>query len=262
MTADKPRKAPDPVAETLDADVPLPMAEEGDGPHLRIFDPTRGARRLDLGEGEFVIGRALEADVLLADPYVSRRHAVLVRQGGECWIEDAGTKGGTLVNNERITKQALKDGDTIQIQDFVLQYRDGSGESDADEEEPTPAQKVFRAQYNYLPDSMSVRYRHVLVPPQKVFAPGDTVVVGEGGVLIPAKEIRCDEGWILEIEILWPDSQRRRFFGEFMGKLSRNLMCVKLHTRQEEKNFAWFETAKRDSWHEAKVEKRQGGSRS
>ena len=63
------------------------------------------------------IGRAAANDVVLAEPAVSRRHAEIVKADGGFHIRDAGSTGGTHLNNERTPPEGrlLKDGDTITV---------------------------------------------------------------------------------------------------------------------------------------------------
>lgn len=62
-----------------------------------------------------VIGRE-GAEIVLADPEISRRHARLKLVEGAPAIEDLGSTNGTLVNGERITGvRVLIAGDTVQL---------------------------------------------------------------------------------------------------------------------------------------------------
>ena len=62
-----------------------------------------------------VIGRSPDCDVFLDDVTVSRRHAVLVDEGGRFSIEDQGSLNGTFVNRARIDRVELENGDEVQI---------------------------------------------------------------------------------------------------------------------------------------------------
>jgi hypothetical protein len=71
-------------------------------------------RRVELGV-EVVIGRQ-EADLVLEDPEVSRRHAVLRRSGESVVIEDLGSTNGTFVEGERIRKPiTVGPGDQVRV---------------------------------------------------------------------------------------------------------------------------------------------------
>lgn len=88
-----------------------------------------GEKRIALTEGEHLIGRDPEADVLLDSSTVSRRHARLVVTGEGAVLEDLGSKNGTTVGGTRITDAVtLHNGDGIVCGQVVLTYREsGAG---------------------------------------------------------------------------------------------------------------------------------------
>jgi pSer/pThr/pTyr-binding forkhead associated (FHA) protein len=67
------------------------------------------------------IGRAPDNDVLIDDPSVSDHHARLSTEGEKLVIEDLGSMNGTSVNDQRVTRSTLRDGDNIQIGEHTLQ---------------------------------------------------------------------------------------------------------------------------------------------
>ncbi|HWK27044.1 MAG TPA: FHA domain-containing protein [Solirubrobacter sp.] len=74
-------------------------------------------------EGErLTIGRSPEAEIFLDDVTVSRDHAVLVRRGGEWFLDDSGSLNGTYVNRRRIESHKLADGDELQVGKYKLTY--------------------------------------------------------------------------------------------------------------------------------------------
>ena len=68
-----------------------------------------------LEKGKTVIGRSPQADIPLKDAGVSREHSEIKIDGEKATIKDLGSTNGTFVNNKRITRHVLKDGDKIQI---------------------------------------------------------------------------------------------------------------------------------------------------
>ena len=69
---------------------------------------------LEINATHCIIGRErAAADVILRDPNVSRRHAELTFTGSDWSIEDLNSTNGTFVNNRRITRCPLRNGDLL-----------------------------------------------------------------------------------------------------------------------------------------------------
>jgi len=70
---------------------------------------------------EVAIGRQ-DGDLVVEDPEVSRRHAVLRRSGGSVVVEDLDSTNGTFVNGERIRSPiAVGPGDQIRVGQTTLE---------------------------------------------------------------------------------------------------------------------------------------------
>lgn len=73
---------------------------------------------LELGEGQFAVGRSAGCQLSLDDPLVSRRHALLTVTDEGVTVEDLGSRNGVVVNGARIaaaTRVHLDPGDRITI---------------------------------------------------------------------------------------------------------------------------------------------------
>ncbi|WP_394835334.1 GGDEF domain-containing protein [Pendulispora rubella] len=69
-----------------------------------------------LEDGETLIGRTSTAKIRLTDDGISRRHARIVQNGTEVFIEDLQSANGTAVNDEKVSlSRELHDGDKIRI---------------------------------------------------------------------------------------------------------------------------------------------------
>ena len=69
---------------------------------------------IEVNAAHCIIGRErAAADVILRDPNVSRRHAELTFTGSDWSIEDLNSTNGTFVNNRRITRCPLRNGDLL-----------------------------------------------------------------------------------------------------------------------------------------------------
>lgn len=82
-------------------------------------------------EGDVLnLGRAPDSHiVVLNDKRVSRRHAVLKREGANYVLEDLGTSNGTYVNGQRIERHTLAQSDVIRLGQTEFTYRVATAES-------------------------------------------------------------------------------------------------------------------------------------
>ena len=67
-----------------------------------------------------VIGRGRGADVVIAEPTMSRAHAAIGYDGEGFFVQDLGSTNGTRVNGTREQKSSLKDGDEVQLGKLLL----------------------------------------------------------------------------------------------------------------------------------------------
>ena len=83
--------------------------------------PVAG-RTVEIGSG-CTIGRE-GCDVLLPDPEVSRRHAVVRVADGVASVEDVGSTNGTWLNGRRVEGRAeLRAGDELRLGNTVWHVR-------------------------------------------------------------------------------------------------------------------------------------------
>jgi chromosome segregation ATPase len=100
--------------------------DNNDSPQ-RVSEPTAdGATRLLIrtdAESEVVhvlgrkttVGRTPDNDLQIDAKFISRHHAVILAGPAHAIIEDLNSTNGVMVNNRRITRQPLKDGDNVII---------------------------------------------------------------------------------------------------------------------------------------------------
>jgi pSer/pThr/pTyr-binding forkhead associated (FHA) protein len=86
---------------------------------------TSPPRALDVGDNRNVLGRALDADVVLSIPEVSRHHALVVRRDNEVLLSDIDSANGTALNGARIGRApvAIVPGDRISFGDAEFTFR-------------------------------------------------------------------------------------------------------------------------------------------
>jgi two-component system cell cycle response regulator len=91
-------------------------------PTLVVLLGSDAGLRIPLLKPEVTLGRTSEADVLLHDEQISRRHA-LVRSDGQAYtLVDLNSTNGTRVNQDRVTQAVLKEGDKIFLGSTVLKF--------------------------------------------------------------------------------------------------------------------------------------------
>ncbi len=79
------------------------------------YSDINGSHSVDLDRDSTSIGRSPGQDVVLTDPCVSRRHAIIVREGDTYTVIDQNSTYGTFVNAMRIERAILKLGDVLQM---------------------------------------------------------------------------------------------------------------------------------------------------
>ncbi len=82
----------------------------------------RAGETYELTADRVTIGRHPNADIFLDDVTVSRNHAVVEKTGDGFVISDEGSLNGTYLNRRRIERQALADGDELQIGKYKLTF--------------------------------------------------------------------------------------------------------------------------------------------
>jgi FHA domain len=119
-------------SSTSSAAAPLPDAEPlwlvdvresvaGQGPHL-AWDGGGEVELAPLPEGFTRIGRSIVADIHLSGPTVSRRHALVHREGSLVRAVDDHSLNGLFVNGEQVDWRELEDGDRLEVGGFALHF--------------------------------------------------------------------------------------------------------------------------------------------
>ncbi len=107
-----------PVMNPLQAGVPHLTWREG---------APAGGLEVALEKGRLTIGRGNEADVRIESLLVSRQHANIVQEGTEWVLCDNDSTNGTYVNDNRVARWALHQGDRIRVGPAVLVFHQAGG---------------------------------------------------------------------------------------------------------------------------------------
>src|SRR5712675_725405 len=90
------------------------MPDAPPAPRLVITDPL-GRRIVPIDKPLFSIGRRSETDLRLPGADISRVHAEITLENGQCTIRDKQSRFGTFINNERTNEKVLAHGDQIRF---------------------------------------------------------------------------------------------------------------------------------------------------
>jgi serine phosphatase RsbU (regulator of sigma subunit) len=86
------------------------------------YDPST----IKMDKMRLTIGRSSRNDICIGDPFASRLHAELKREGEQVILVDAGSANGTFLNGQRITGTIpLHPGDLIRIGETEIEYSAG-----------------------------------------------------------------------------------------------------------------------------------------
>ncbi|MDQ1557902.1 MAG: phosphoserine phosphatase RsbU/P [Pyrinomonadaceae bacterium] len=94
-------------------------------PDLIVNYPDRAPDTFPLGRLRITIGRSARNDVCIPDPFASRVHAEVRREGDSYVLQDLGSANGTLYNGDRVEAALpLTPGGRIQIGETEIVFRD------------------------------------------------------------------------------------------------------------------------------------------
>ena len=102
-----------------------------------LIQESNGAREFEIVDQEVSIGRELDNALRLADPSISRHHAMLGKTPDGYEIKDLGSSNGVLLNGAKVESGLLKDGDRITLGQLQLTFIDPQ----ATERMPPPAKE-------------------------------------------------------------------------------------------------------------------------
>lgn len=96
-------------------------------PELIVKYPDRAPDRFPLGRLRITLGRSARNDLCIPDPFASRVHAEVRREGEEYYLQDLGSANGTLYNGGNVEGTiTLTSGGRIQIGETEIVFDDGT----------------------------------------------------------------------------------------------------------------------------------------
>jgi hypothetical protein len=85
---------------------------------LVVKRPRQAEVRVPLDRSEMIVGRDPACDIVLQEDSASRKHARIARnEGGYFEVTDLNSENGVLVEDERVKRMTLLDGDSFVVGD-------------------------------------------------------------------------------------------------------------------------------------------------
>ena len=103
--------------------VPKPATEA----HLTRIEVRSEGETLSehfFGAGRIIVGRSPDNEIYIKSKFVSRHHAQITSDDAGCFIEDLNSTNGVLIDQKRIKKYRLRDGDVVSLGIHELVYTD------------------------------------------------------------------------------------------------------------------------------------------
>ena len=122
-------------------------------PELNVQGADGSRRLLTLEKERITIGRSRDNDVFLPDQWLSRTHAAIRAKDSVYFVEDLGSKNGTLVNGRKLEDEhQLRHGDVITLGEHTLTFSEEES-ADAIDDEPAGTQIFSAAELQLVPRS-------------------------------------------------------------------------------------------------------------
>ena len=98
-------------------------------PVLILVTGSGSGTRFPVAQDRVIVGRQSDCDLCVHEPWLSRHHFVVTREGEGWALEDLESRNGTKVNGQMIDQSPLHHGDEISVKDtrmvFMLEVAEG-----------------------------------------------------------------------------------------------------------------------------------------
>ena len=91
-------------------------------PRLILTKDGKTIRVLTVDQPRVIIGRSPHNDLQVESSFVSRHHAMLIRNGNATFLMDLNSTNGTTVNSRRISNQVLMHNDIISLGSHRIKF--------------------------------------------------------------------------------------------------------------------------------------------
>jgi hypothetical protein len=95
--------------------------------HIKVYYRDMLKDEVEIDSDITTIGRSYDSDIIIDNAGVSAHHARIIRNGDDFIIEDEASRNGIYVNGKRITSQALRFEDDVEISKHILKLTTAPG---------------------------------------------------------------------------------------------------------------------------------------
>ena len=153
-----------------------------------IFKSGDQSSEVTLDKASFTAGRSADNDLCVQDNLLSRQHMAVRAENGEFVVQDLGSTNGTFVNDQRITRKLLANGDVIRIGDATLLFID-------DESKPATAKAGAKVPNSTTqPAATRDIVRHINEIAEPLSLELDASVLESGSLNKVSRSIAVDKG--------------------------------------------------------------------
>ena len=103
-------------------DVSGALHDDDRPPRLILTHDGKTIKDLTINKPRVIIGRSGHNDLLVESRFVSRNHAMLIRNGNTTFLMDLNSTNGTIVNSRRISNQVLMHNDIISLGNHRIKF--------------------------------------------------------------------------------------------------------------------------------------------
>jgi len=120
------------IADRLVGDFELEALPEPELPKLIITLYGETLQEFELVKSRAMIGRSEHGDIVCDGEFVSRQHALLIRDKDSIVIIDLKSRNGTFVNSRPVSSKVLHDNDIVVIGDHRIKLKFAGAQPDSD----------------------------------------------------------------------------------------------------------------------------------
>jgi type II secretory pathway predicted ATPase ExeA len=120
------------IADRLVGDFELQAPPEPEVPKLIVTLYGETLQKFELVKSRALIGRSDLGDIVCDGEFVSRRHALLIRDKDSIVIIDLKSRNGTFVNSHRVTSKVLRDSDIVVVGDHRIKLDFAGAQAEID----------------------------------------------------------------------------------------------------------------------------------